>query len=141
VRFGYEDYLNRNGRNIGSPRLTLLLEKGGAIVPVKAVLDSGAEVSLFDRTVADDLGITVEDGFPVPISGIGGQEKAYAHLLTMTVTDGTETVTFPCRALFKENVHRNLIGREDFFEMFRITLAWNERYIHLDPVLDPEELG
>jgi hypothetical protein len=139
VRFGFEDYPNRNGRNIGQPRITVLLEKEGSIVPVRAVLDSGAEVSLFDRTVADDLGITIEDGIPLSISGVGGHTLAYAHLLTMTVTDGTQTVTFPCRVLFKEEVHRNLIGREDFFDMFRVTFAWTERYIQLDPLSEPEE--
>lgn len=137
MRFGFPEFENSEGRNIGLPRITVALEKGGFERTTRATLDSGAEVCLFDETVAQGLGIEIMEGNPVPVTGIGGYTLAYAHVLTMTVSDGIETCSFPCRVLFKENVRQNLIGREDFFEIFRVTFAKHEGYIQLDQVANP----
>jgi hypothetical protein len=139
VRFGFPDFENRDGRNIGIPRIDVTLEKEGSAVTIRAVLDSGAEVCLFDEGIAQTLGIEITEGLPIPVTGIGGYTLAYAHTLTMTVSDGVDAHSFPCRVLFKEDVRQNLIGREDFFEIFRITFSKSEGYIALDQVYDPFE--
>jgi hypothetical protein len=140
VRFGFKDFHDPKGRNIGLPLIPVLLEKEGFRVGAEAVLDSGADASLFDSTFADALGISIQDGEPVPMVGIGGRDWAYAHVLTLSVSDGVESVSFPCRVLFREYVRQNLLGREDFFEVFRITFARYEGYIQLDQVVDPDLL-
>jgi hypothetical protein len=136
VRFGFEDYFNLHGRNIGVPRIEVILEKGGIQVNERATIDSGAEVCLFDQSVAEALGIEIADGERIPLTGIGGHDVAYAHIVTLTFFDGVATHSFPCRVLFNEHVRQNLIGREDFFEVFRVTFSKHKGYIELNQVYD-----
>lgn len=135
MRLTFEDHLDLNGRNIGRPIIPITLEKSGIQAHTWAKIDSGAEVSLFDSEIAEEMNLVPTEGAPVTLRGIGGHELAYAHIVTLTVSSGDETVALPCRVLFKENVIQNLLGLEDFFEVFRITFARYEGYIQLDPVI------
>lgn len=139
VRLIFEDHIDLNGRNIGRPIIDVTLV-GGASGEHMGKVDSGAGVSLFDSEIAEELSLVYSDGIPIPLRGIGGYDLAYAHVVTLTVASGAESFAFPCRVLFKENVHQNLIGIEDFFEMLRITFAKHEGYIQLDLVADPDSL-
>ncbi|MBW3624543.1 MAG: hypothetical protein KY468_14145 [Armatimonadetes bacterium] len=140
MRLTFEDHVDRNGRNIGRPIINVTLEKAGIQADTWAKIDSGAEVSLFDSEIAEEMNIVYTEGVPVPLRGIGGYDLAYAHVVTLGVASADESYALPCRVLFKENIYQNLIGLEDFFEVFRITFAKQEGYIQLDQAADPDSL-
>ncbi len=84
-----------------------------------AIVDSGANISLFQYEIADLLGLRVNKGRRIPLSGIGGRIYGYLHTISITMAD----YTFPCRVCFSRElrVPLNLLGRDNFFKKFRIT--------------------
>lgn len=95
-----------------------------------AIVDSGANVSLFQYEVAELLGISVTKGKKIPLSGIGGRIQGYLHSIPITVAG----YTFRCQVCFSKELHvpLNLLGRTDFFERFRITFEESRQVIVLE---------
>jgi hypothetical protein len=54
----------------------------------EALVDSGADVSLFDWEIANDLGIEATRGTPCEVLGVGGGISVYYfHAVTLTIGD------------------------------------------------------
>ena len=105
--------------------------------------DSGAVVSLLRRSVADLLGIELESGRKIDLTGIGGaRTDAYVHDISTRFGDGIE-LQVPFAIATSEKVP-NLLGRLGVFdnlqvdfdatlEETRITVPWlgrDERRIY-----------
>ena len=90
-----------------------------------AIVDSGANISLFQADIAELLGLSVTRGQRVPLSGIGGRIAGYLHRIPLTVAG----CTFPCKICFSRElrVPLNILGRTDFFRKFRITFDERRR--------------
>ena len=98
------------------PLVPVKVEKVGTLY---AIVDSGANISLFQYEIAELLKIRVNKGDRVPLSGIGGRITGYLHKIILEVSGRV----FPCRVCFSKDlaVPLNLLGRSDFFEHFLIT--------------------
>ncbi|GFP25588.1 hypothetical protein HKBW3S43_01178 [Candidatus Hakubella thermalkaliphila] len=48
-------------------------------VLTRALLDSGARISLFQADLAQAIGVDVESGEPIYLEGIGGRILGYTH--------------------------------------------------------------
>lgn len=91
-------------------------------IKMLALLDSGADYSLFSLEIAERLGIKKERGKKISLQGvIGEQFPGYLHKVPVQVDD----VTFNCRIVFSK-VKTQLLGRDNFFLPFLIT--FNEKY-------------
>lgn len=81
-----------------------------------ALLDSGAQITLLPTSDAEALGIVLENGQRITVSGISGEEiTGYRHTVTMD-TGGT---SFRTSIIFatRDDVPR-VLGREDIFKRF-----------------------
>ncbi|MBU2577441.1 retropepsin-like domain-containing protein [Patescibacteria group bacterium] len=85
----------------------------------KALVDSGASFSVFRSDVADYLGIPLEKGKPIYLTGIGGRILGYLHNLRVSVNDKN----FNCKIVFSKEytVSLNILGRDNFFQPFLIS--------------------
>ncbi len=94
---------------------------------VKALIDSGASFSVFRPEVAQDLGITLEKGKTIYLTGIGGRILGYLHKLPVILGDKT----FQCKIVFSPefNVSFNLLGRDNFFLPFIISFLEKNKKI------------
>lgn len=82
------------------------------------LLDSGAALSALPRSDAAFLGIDVERGFPMHISGISGEPiQGWRHNLTVQLVG--EKVVIPVVFLDDVNAPR-VLGRADVFGKFTI---------------------
>ena len=90
----------------------------------EALIDSGASFSVFRSEVADYLGIPLEKGKPVYLTGIGGRILGYLHKIKVKV--GKKS--FACKVIFSKEytVSLNILGRDNFFVPFLIT--FNEKF-------------
>ena len=88
-----------------------------------AMVDSGASFSVFRSEVADYLGISIEKGRPIYLTGIGGRILGYLHKLPIKVGNKK----FSCKIIFSKEytVSLNILGRDNFFLPFLIT--FNEK--------------
>ncbi|MEK7518147.1 MAG: retroviral-like aspartic protease family protein [Patescibacteria group bacterium] len=100
------------------PVVPLSLKFGHKKKEFFALVDSGATISIFRSEVADSLGINVNSGKEIYLGGVGGRIKGYIHKLEVEIA-GKQ---FVCPVVFSYEylVSFNLLGRDVFFEQFRI---------------------
>lgn len=110
--------------NQSFPIIEIKLRHSKNEINVKALIDSGASFSVFRPEIAQELGIVLEKGKKIYLTGIGGRILGYLH--TLPITLGNKT--FQCKIVFSSefNVSFNLLGRDNFFLPFLIT--FNERF-------------
>lgn len=111
------------------PLIEVTLKHGKKEISVKALIDSGASFSLFHPEIAEYLGLSLEKGKKIYLSGIGGRILGYLHTVLLTL-DGT---TFRCKMIFSSEftVSFNLLGRDNFFLPFVISFVEKKRKIIL----------
>jgi hypothetical protein len=95
----------------------------------KALVDSGASYSVFRAEVAERLGVKIEKGKPVYLSGIGGRILGYLHNLKISIDDKN----FNCKIVFSKEytVSLNILGRDNFFQPFLISFWEKARKVIL----------
>ena len=91
-------------------------------IKMLALVDSGADYSLFSSEVAEKLGIEIEKGKKVSLEGVKGEPfPGYRHKVPLKVGN----LSFDCKIVFAK-VKVALLGRDNFFLPFLIT--FNERF-------------
>ena len=105
------------------PLIPITLIKENVEIDTDALIDSGANISVFREEIAECLEIVIEDGEEILLQGLGGRIVGYIHELKVRVDDEE----FPCKIVFSKEltVGLNILGREGFFEYFQVT--FNER--------------
>jgi hypothetical protein len=99
-------------------------------IATDALLDSGANISVFRQEIAECLGLQIESGEEILLHGLGGRVIGYIHDVTMRV----EQISFPCKVVFSSEltVGVNIIGRQDFFQKFQITFDERNKELTLE---------
>lgn len=109
------------------PVIEVRLKSPKSEINVKALIDSGASFSVFRPEIAQELGIVLEKGKKVYLTGIGGRILGYLHELLITLGNKT----FRCKIVFSPefNVSFNLLGRDNFFLPFIISFLEKNKKI------------
>lgn len=110
-------YLEKDGQHF--PIVEVELQHKSKKLRVNALVDSGASFSVFRSEIAEYLGVKVERGKKIYLTGIGGRILGYLHNLNVAV----ESKKFRVKIIFSPefNVSFNLVGRDNFFTPFFIT--------------------
>lgn len=101
------------------PLIPLKIFKDAKFLPTIALVDSGATISIFRPDIAKYLGIDIETGKEIFLSGVGGRIRGYIHKLE--VNTGGKKFFLPIVFSQEYHVSFNLLGRNTFFENFLIT--------------------
>ena len=113
IVFPYQFY-----RGWSFPIIKFYMAKNTRNAPVKmaALVDSGANISIFNKEAATALGITMWKGKRRSFTGIGGGTYGYEHEVYFDVLGET----FKDKIIFSSQLESyfNLIGRESFFAQF-----------------------
>jgi hypothetical protein len=117
-----------NGRFF--PVVPLKLRYRKELAKTSALIDSGATTSIFRPEVAEGLGIGVESGEEIYLSGVGGRIRGYLHKLEIEVAGKK----FKCPIIFsyEYTVSLNLLGREGFFGKFIVVFDEEKKKIRLE---------
>jgi hypothetical protein len=112
------------------PIIPVTINLGSYEVTTDALVDSGANISVFRQEIADCLGLQIESGEETLLHGLGGRVVGYIHKVELIV----EQVMFPCKVVFSSEltVGINILGRQDFFEKFKITFDEMNKELHLE---------
>ncbi|MBI5793502.1 hypothetical protein HZA87_00215 [Candidatus Uhrbacteria bacterium] len=87
----------------------------------EVLVDSGADVCMFDAEIGDALGIPFFDGREGEVVGVTGAMKPY-YIHPITITVGSRS--FEIEAGFLSNVSRfgyGVVGQRGFFEQFVVS--------------------
>ncbi len=98
-----------------------------------ALLDSGADCSLFNKEVAEVLNIDLSNSKAVKFTGISGQINGYRLEKVKIRVDGTtKTVEIPISFVDSPTVSL-LLGQEGFFDKHRIKFEKNHDAFEIIP--------
>lgn len=107
------------------------VERNGIAVHGYGKLDNGSEYCLFQREVADELGIEIEDGLPVRLNTLTGSFTGYGHTVVLT----TFEIHFESFVLFSPayGTSRNILGRVGWLNNLHLGLTMDDEMIYLGP--------
>ena len=111
------------------PIIPVLIEGKERII-VHALVDSGATISLFPTSIAEDAGIDLGDAEQAYLAGVGGYVRAYVKKQVRVTIGELGSITIPIA--FTEYIASDIaiLGRQDFFEAFEITFReWEKKLI------------
>lgn len=106
-------------------RVTLRAESG-ELFDTTALLDSGADVSMFSPSIAEIMGLKVRRGNRKIFRGLGGKVEAYLHRIRFNVGP----LQFHARVAFPTVDTPNLIGRLDIMKEVDVVFK-DERQVSL----------
>lgn len=111
------DYFHEEGQWLPFVDVTLNYQKRQ--ITTKALVDSGASFSVFQQEIAQYLGIPMEKGKKIYLTGIGGRILGYLHRVLLRIGEAE----FSCKIVFSPEltVSLNLLGRDNFFQPFVIS--------------------
>jgi len=114
-------YLRKGGHAYPLIDIELVGPKGSLVV--KALVDSGASLSIFQPEIASYLGIPISEGQSLYFQGITGKALGYLHRIPVRLNQEK----FDCYIAFSPDleISFNILGRNNFFIPFLIT--FNEK--------------
>jgi hypothetical protein len=126
---GYITYTSLNPGEPVRPYTSARVQNGGRYFDTPVLIDSGADITVFNAQWAPVLGFTLDPAKRIPAWGVGGtadtwQFEAYLKVLGRR---------FRARIGFISTVapQFGLLGREPFFDLFRLGFAQPEgRVLH-----------
>ena len=105
------------------------LSSGGAPVRCEAKIDTGSEFCVFQREIAEQLGLDVESGYRMPLHSPGGAVETYCHEVVLYTFD----FSFESSVCFVSNPHfpRNLLGRNGWLTHLQLGIIDYEETVYL----------
>ena len=111
------------------PIIPVIIE-GKEKTVVHALVDSGATISLFHTSIAEDAGIDLGDAERAYLAGVGGYVRVYVKGQVKITVEGLGSIVIPIA--FTEYIASDIaiLGRQGFFEALEITFReWEKKLI------------
>jgi len=114
------------------PMISVVI-RGRYITKLYALVDSGATLSLFHISVADDASINLKDAEKKYLAGVGGYVPAFIKKEIELEIEGLGKLKAP--VAFTEYISSDLaiLGRQGFSEQFEIVFREWRRELELRP--------
>lgn len=132
MKFKYKKFLRGAFPAIIRPIIPVKLSYKERTFAHEALVDSGADVCLFDADIGEPLGIDIESGEKAEVVGITGEsEPCYWHNITLNI-GGHDVKT---RVGFKRNLASSygIVGQQGFFNFFVVKFDHQKEEIELLP--------
>jgi hypothetical protein len=85
-------------------------------------VDSGADYSILPTSYASYLGVDLAACDERPATTAGGTGTVLVHPLSLEAEVHEMNVRFAMKSAFTEHSNTILLGRQDFFKAFRVTI-------------------
>lgn len=132
MKYQYKKYGKTDkGELIIRPIIPITLHYGDRSIRYEVLVDSGADMCVFDAEIAHLLGIDLTSGQSDTFSGVTGiKSNSYNHAIKIEVGGHI----FDSVAAFAPGISRfghGIVGQAGFFEFLKITFDHTEREIDL----------
>jgi hypothetical protein len=109
--------------------ISVTLTYGNQTVRAGAKVDPGSAVCVFSNEVGVALGIPIEQGDPIKLSGLAGSLDAFGHEVTLQ----TGQLVFQSVVYFAKypGLPRNLLGRRGWLRNLRLGLIDYDNLLYL----------
>jgi hypothetical protein len=105
------------------------------------LVDSGADISMAPRQLCDDLGLDWEDGVPIDLKGISPKPECavLARVFEIELLVPDIGIAFFVPICFADGDASQILGREGFFDAFRITFDKRRLTTQFELIEEAEE--
>jgi len=142
IDISYETELGYQWSSIASqlkPIVALRISTEYYYQDTAALVDSGADYSIFDAEFAEILGLNLTNGRRKALIGLDGKKHyGYLHRIQIEILDAPRTWKhIDVEVIFRPNHPKelgNLLGRHDFFDALRIGFDERRQIIYLGHV-------
>src|SRR5216684_598852 len=127
--------MNFNFKKYGDiyrPVIPIRLENEGQSVQYEVLVDSGADLCIFNAYMAGIVGIDLTKIEPEYISTVAGTSHFYMHEVTIKIGDVSKTI----KAGFIEGMANSygIVGMKGFFDSFIITFDQPKKEVRLKTI-------
>jgi len=126
MKFRYKKF---NG--ILRPVIPITLENAGKEVRYEVLVDSGADLCLFDADIGEIIGMDIKSGKPFPVAGVGGITKYYLHRVSIEVGGHKYKINTGFLPGFSKNFRYGVVGQAGFFDTFIVKFDLAKEQIEL----------
>ena len=131
--FRYVKIKTPDGELIRLPVIPIRLICNKQHQDVYALIDSGAEVCVFNSSIAKTLKIQVRKGKPLTLSGlVGGSVPGYLHQLNLSM-QGLPSADLLVAFTETEDPGMPILGQRGFFDNFQIRFQRYKDLIEIFP--------
>ena len=130
MKFKYKKFLQRDFSTTIRPIIPVTLSHGEKALEHEVLIDSGADMCLFDAAIGEYLGLDVESGEEAVLAGVtGGGELFYWHTVILRV--GIRDLK--TRVGFTRDIASSygIAGQKGFFDAFVVTFDYKKQEIEL----------
>lgn len=128
MKFKYKSY----GSDVLRPVIPIEITHKNLTVPYEVLVDSGADLCIFNVQIAYVLGIDLVKGIKLQVSGITGfPEDVYIH--TVKVKIGGRRYKIDVGFIKMSNTSYGVVGQKGFFDIFVVKFDLVRREIDLKP--------
>lgn len=137
MKFPYKKFhvSSRPGERLESvsrPVIPIRVGCGRLQVAYEALLDSGADFSIFHAEIGEAIGLAVRKGRPVTFAGVGGGTcRGYRHRVWLEI--GTWRAQCGLVFAYGLNMPYGLLGQADVFRRFVVTFVKSSGWIEIKP--------
>jgi hypothetical protein len=135
MTFKYKISKRPDGSEIKTPSIPIKIFGSNISFDTFSLLDSGADISVIPKNLAELLGINIE-GEKTSAFGIGGKVECVERKIIIYISKGHEnyTLTIPVKVILGNYSFPVLLGRQGFFEEFIIAFDQGLQKITLKKV-------
>jgi len=132
MTFKYKLTKRPDGTTIKTPSIPIMISGKKESFQVIALLDSGADVSVISKDMAELLGINLNKESHKSF-GIGGSVSSIHSNMNIIVERGHERypLNIPILVILDEYSFPPLLGREGFFDYFTVTFEQRNQRVSL----------
>ena len=111
------------------PVITIRVRSGKRSLAYDVLVDSGADINVFNDELAEALGIDLSNGVPAEVMGpTGYPAEVYIHPVELTVGEHTFTAQV---AFMSTSNPFGLAGQRGFFDQFEVKFNLREESLEL----------
>src|SRR3989344_3543160 len=116
------------GKSILRPIIPLKLSSNDSTIKYEALIDSGADFSIFEADIGEYLGLSIKSGMKERFKGVQGKEFSlvYFHEIILSISN-IEVIT---KIGFSYDIAKHaygILGQKGFLEYFNVILSYNKQ--------------
>lgn len=110
-----------------TPEIRITLRNKKSTLDVYALVDSGADFCTFPTFMGTKTGLDIKSAPVSKMKGLGGEVDTWYHDIQIVLRRNIIDV----KAAFIDDLPAAILGRNGFFETYKVIICHSERYLEL----------
>jgi len=131
----YRKYKNREGDLVQLPIVSVRVRCNGVMLPIWALIDSGADVTLLNMSFAQLFNVNFEKAKKIELVGVmeGSGFSGYIQQVNLEVKDMGRIDTIAAFSDSEKYPDYMILGRRGFFEHFSVKFEEYNKQVVIEP--------